>query len=176
CDVMAARRRGGQRAAAGRAIEPAHARVDTRQAETVLETIDVLVAEDNEVSALACQHILTGLGLKFRIARDGEEAVRFWRAYKPELVIMDIMMPKMSGYEATAMIRAEEARGESRRTPIIAITASTLEHDRNTCLDRDMDDYLPKPFSPELLAAKIDVWRSVVAGEARITDDFIRSA
>ncbi len=136
----------------------------------------MLVAEDNEVNALVCRQILGSLGLSFRIARDGVEAVRLWQKHKPEIVIMDIMMPQIDGYEATAAIRAEEARDGLRRTPIIAITARTQDHDRNACLDADMDDYLPKPFTPELLAAKIDVWRSLVAGEAKITDDFIRSA
>lgn len=172
CDVMAARRRNGSRGEARLSIDESPSGEEARQP----ETIDVLVAEDNEVSALACEQILNGLRLNFRIARDGEEAVRFWHAFKPEVVIMDIMMPRMNGYEATAAIRAAEAESGRSRTPIIAITASTLEHDRNMCLDADMDDYLPKPFSPELLAAKIDIWRSLVAGEAKITDDFIRSA
>lgn len=171
CDVLAAQRRLGKpglRAPAEAAPEIEDIREPQR--------IDVLVAEDNEVSALACEQILTGLGLRFRIARDGEEAVRFWQRYTPEIVIMDIMMPRMNGYEATAAIRAAEMKDGLRRTPIIAITASTLEHDRHACLDADMDDYLPKPFSPDLLAAKIDIWSSLVAGEAKITDDFIRSA
>ncbi len=171
CDVMAARRRSGRRD---------FVRLPTAQDAGVGngpgETVHVLVAEDNEVSALACEHILNGLGLKFRIARDGVEAVRLWHACKPEIVMMDILMPRMNGYEATAAIRAEEAKAGRSRTPIIAITASTLEHDRHACLDADMDDYLPKPFSAELLAAKIDVWRTLVAGEAKITEEFIRSA
>lgn len=172
CDVIAARRRGGVRVAAGPPADE-----EARQGEPHQpESIDVLVAEDNEVSALACEQILKALGLNFRIARDGEEAVHFWQIYSPEIVIMDILMPRMNGYEATAEIRAAEAASARGRTPIIAITASTLEHDRNACLDADMDDYLPKPFTPELLAGKIDIWRSLVAGEAKITDDFIRSA
>lgn len=172
CDVMAARRReahGPAPTTAGMTNEPAPSARAT-------ETIHVLVAEDNEVSALACEQILSMQGLNFRIARDGEEAVQLFRMCKPEIVIMDVLMPRMNGYEATAAIRAMEARENLSRTPIIAITARTLEHDRNVCLDADMDDYLPKPFSPELLTAKIDVWRSLVAGEAKITDDFIRSA
>ncbi|MCD2180380.1 PAS-domain containing protein [Rhizobium sp. C1] len=171
CDVIAARRRGAQ----------ADARVSVEAELEAVEIsddqpVDVLVAEDNEVNALVCRQILGSLGLSFRIARDGVEAVRLWQKHKPEIVIMDIMMPQIDGYEATAAIRAEEARDGLRRTPIIAITARTQDHDRNACLDADMDDYLPKPFTPELLAAKIDVWRSLVAGEAKITDDFIRSA
>jgi signal transduction histidine kinase/CheY-like chemotaxis protein len=172
CDVLAARRRinspqqshdrSGQRPVAPHAASP--------------DRIDVLVAEDSEVSALACEQILSSLGLSYRIARDGEQAVRDWQVFKPGIVIMDILMPRMNGYEATAAIRAAEERAEMRRTPIIGITARTLEHDRNACLDAGMDDYLPKPFSPELLAAKIDIWRSVVEGEAKITDGFIRSA
>lgn len=172
CDVLAARRRGSVRAS----TLPALDETTSIHEGSGPETIDVLVAEDNEVSALACEQILKGLGLKFRIARDGEEAVRFWKDYRPEIVVMDIMMPRMNGYEATAAIRAGEVDEGRSRTPIIAITARTMDHDRNACLDADMDDYLPKPFSPELLAAKIDVWRSLVAGEAKITDDFIRSA
>ena len=172
CDVMAARRRSANRLDAKLPVQAGPMHIQRLEP----ETIEVLVAEDNEVSALACEQILTGLRLNFKIARDGEEAVRFWKTFKPEIVIMDIMMPCMNGYEATAAIRTEEASTGRSRTPIIAITASTLEHDRNACLDADMDDYLPKPFTPELLAAKIDVWRSLVAGEAKITDDFIRSA
>ncbi len=176
CDVMAARRRRGKPAATNMAAVQAQAEAATGEAADKIEKIDVLVAEDNEVSALACEQILKSLGLNFRIARDGEQAVHFWNLYKPEIVIMDVLMPRMNGYEATAAIRAAEAENALSRTPIIAITARTLDHDRNACLDADMDDYLPKPFTPELLAAKIDIWRSLVAGEAKITDDFIRSA
>ncbi len=176
CDVMAARRRRGKPAATNMAAIQAQEEAATGDAADKIEKIDVLVAEDNEVSALACEQILKSLGLNFRIARDGEQAVHFWNLYKPEIVIMDVLMPRMNGYEATAAIRAAEAENALSRTPIIAITARTLDHDRNACLDADMDDYLPKPFTPELLAAKIDIWRSLVAGEAKITDDFIRSA
>jgi signal transduction histidine kinase/DNA-binding response OmpR family regulator len=170
CDVMAARRKSSN---------PLNGEPAQRQALRVPaapDRIDVLVAEDSEVSALACEQILSSLGLSYRIARDGEEAVRDWQLFKPDIVIMDILMPRMNGYEATAAIRAAEERAEMHRTPIIGITARTLEHDRNACLDAGMDDYLPKPFTPELLAAKIDIWRSVVEGEAKITDGFIRSA
>ncbi|MCA1304452.1 response regulator [Nitratireductor aquimarinus] len=121
--------------------------------------LDVLVAEDNEVNQLVFSQVLDGLGLKYRIAGNGKTAAEMHRALKPSIILMDVSMPEMNGYEATAAIRELEAiTGD--RTPIIGITAHALKGDREKCLDAGMDDYLPKPISPQKLADKITHWRS----------------
>jgi CheY-like chemotaxis protein len=71
---------------------------------------------------------------------------------------MDVSMPEMNGLEATAEIRAIEAREGREPTPIIAVTAHTLKGDEDRCLAAGMDDYMSKPISPEKLAAMIDRW------------------
>ncbi|WP_395449535.1 response regulator [Aminobacter sp. UC22_36] len=121
--------------------------------------LDVLVAEDNEVNQLVFGQILAGLGLSHRIAGNGRTAVEMYRTFKPKLILMDVSMPEMNGYEATRAIRTEEAANGSR-TPIIGVTAHALKGDREKCIDAGMDDYLPKPVSPDKLGAKIGTWLS----------------
>ncbi|WP_437344251.1 response regulator [Mesorhizobium marinum] len=119
--------------------------------------LDVLVAEDNEVNQLVFSQILSGLGLSYRIAGNGRTAVEMFRALKPRLVLMDVSMPEMNGFEATEAIRAAEA-ATGVRTPIIGVTAHALKGDSARCLEAGMDDYLPKPVSPDRLGAKIGTW------------------
>lgn len=120
-------------------------------------SIDILIAEDNEVNQMVFSQILTGLDLSYRIASNGRTALDMHRALNPRLILMDVSMPDMNGYEATRAIRAAEASG-GRRTPIIGVTAHALKGDREKCLDSGMDDYLPKPVSPDRLASKIGNW------------------
>jgi signal transduction histidine kinase/DNA-binding response OmpR family regulator len=120
-------------------------------------TVDVLVAEDNEVNQLVFSQILDGLGLSYRIASNGRTAVGLHRVLKPRLILMDVSMPEMNGLEATAAIREAEAAAGTR-TPIIGITAHALTGDREMCMDAGMDDYLAKPIAPNRLAAKINSW------------------
>lgn len=122
-------------------------------------SIDILIAEDNEVNQLVFGQILNGLGLSYRIAGNGRTAVEMHRALKPKLILMDVSMPEMNGYEATRAIRTFEA-GSGEHIPIIGVTAHALKGDRNKCLDSGMDDYLPKPISPDRLGTKIGSWLS----------------
>jgi signal transduction histidine kinase/DNA-binding response OmpR family regulator len=119
--------------------------------------LDVLVAEDNEVNQLVFSQILDGLGLSYRIAANGRIATELYRTHRPRLVLMDVSMPDMNGFEATRAIRLDES-GTGRRTPIVGVTAHALKGDREKCLEAGMDDYLSKPISPNMLAAKIDAW------------------
>jgi CheY-like chemotaxis protein len=80
-----------------------------------------------------------------------------FHALKPKLVLMDVSMPEMNGYQAAAAIRASETPG-APRTPIIGVTAHALKGDRERCIESGMDDYIPKPVSPEKLGAKIATW------------------
>ena len=118
----------------------------------------VLVAEDNPINQIVFQQTLDGLGLTHNLAVNGLEAVRMWGELRPTLVLMDVSMPEMNGLEATAEIRAVEARDGLVPTPIIAVTAHSLKGDEDRCLAAGMDDYLSKPISPEKLGAMIDRW------------------
>ena len=146
--------------------EPLPAPVIQRPALAVAEeavrpgaTLDILVAEDNEVNQLVFAQILSGLGLSYRIAGNGRTAVEMHRALKPKLILMDVSMPELNGYEATQAIRAAEA-GSGAHTPIIGVTAHALKGDSKKCIEAGMDDYLPKPVSPDRLSAKIGAWLS----------------
>nr|WP_157188203.1 response regulator [Nitratireductor pacificus] len=123
------------------------------------EGLDVLVAEDNEVNQLVFSQVLDGLGLRYRIAGNGKTAVEMHRAFRPKIMLMDVSMPEMNGYEATGAIRQTEA-ATGDHTPIIGITAHALKGDREKCLDAGMDDYLSKPISPQKLADMIERWMS----------------
>jgi signal transduction histidine kinase/DNA-binding response OmpR family regulator len=123
------------------------------------QSIDILVAEDNEVNQLVFGQILNGIGLSYRIAGNGRTAVEMHRALKPKLMLMDVSMPEMNGYEATRAIRAAEAE-TGAHTPIIGVTAHALKGDREKCIDAGMDDYLSKPISPDRLSSKIGTWLS----------------
>ena len=121
--------------------------------------LDILVAEDNEVNQLVFAQILNGLGLSYKIAGNGRTAVEMWRSLQPRLVLMDVSMPEMNGYEAAAAIRQAEA-ATGAHIPIIGVTAHALKGDREKCIEAGMDDYLPKPVSPDRLGAKIGAWLS----------------
>jgi CheY-like chemotaxis protein len=109
------------------------------------------------VNQLVFGQILSGLGLSYRIAGNGRTAVEMVRTFNPRLILMDVSMPEMNGYEATRAIRAAEA-ATGERVPIIGVTAHALKGDREKCLDSGMDDYLSKPISPDRLGAKIGNW------------------
>ena len=122
-------------------------------------TLDVLVAEDNEVNQLVFSQILDGLGLSYRIASNGRTAVELHRTLRPSIVLMDVSMPEMNGLEATRTIREAE-RDTGTHTPIIGITAHALKGDKEKCLAAGMDDYLSKPVSPNKLQLKLETWMS----------------
>ncbi|WP_127522278.1 response regulator [Mesorhizobium sp. Z1-4] len=128
-------------------------------------SLDILVAEDNEVNQLVFDQILRPLDYQFRIVDDGNRAVETWKRRRPRLVLMDVSMPGMNGLEATQAIRATEAEQGLSRTPIIGITAHALKGDRERCIEAGMDDYLTKPVSPDRLASKLIEWIS--SGEKR---------
>ncbi|MBT0771704.1 response regulator [Kineosporia sp. J2-2] len=118
----------------------------------------VLVAEDNETNQLIARAMLTSRGLDVSIVEDGEAAVGAVLGGQPgdrfDAVFMDVHMPGTDGLEATRRIRAAEAEhGRGERIPIIAMTANAFDDDRTACLDAGMDDFLPKPWKADQLAA-----------------------
>ena len=120
--------------------------------------LDVLVAEDNEVNQIVFRQILQEMGLEFKVANNGLQAVAAYKAKQPNVILMDVSMPEMNGYEATDAIREFEKTSGLPKVPIIGVTAHALKGDMEACHAAGMDDYLSKPISPELLSEKIGSW------------------
>jgi signal transduction histidine kinase/ActR/RegA family two-component response regulator len=116
--------------------------------------LQVLLVEDNPINQLLAKAILTNLGHQVETAGDGREALDLFATRQWDMVLMDIHMPVMSGLDATRHIRQQEAPG--RHTPIIATTAGAMEADRAACMAAGMDDYLAKPYKPQLLQALLE--------------------
>lgn len=110
----------------------------------------VLLAEDSLVNQKVAVGLLSKWGHQVRVAHHGREALELWRREAFDLILMDMQMPEMNGYDATTAIRNEE-QGTNRRIPIIAMTAEAMKGDREHCLEAGMDDYVSKPFDPAAL-------------------------
>ena len=117
-----------------------------------LTGLKVLLAEDNDLNAEIAIVQLEELGMKITRAADGEEAVRFFRENLQgtfDLILMDVMMPKMNGYEATKAIRSMRNRPDAITIPIIAMTANAFAEDVQASLDAGMNGHLSKPIVME---------------------------
>ena len=135
----------------------------------------ILLAEDNPVNQkLACR-LLNKRGYEVVIANNGIEALAAMEQRGFDLVLMDIQMPEMGGFEATAQIRARE-QGSGGHISIIAFTAHALEGDRERCLEVGMDDYITKPIQPALLFAAIERQRNRASQQASTSHSPVSSA
>ena len=110
----------------------------------------ILLAEDSLVNQKVALGFLNKWGHEVLIANNGQEAIDLWRRERFDAILMDMQMPEMNGYDATAAIRNEE-RGTGRHIPIVAMTAEAMKGDREHCLAAGMDDYFSKPIDPESL-------------------------
>ena len=116
----------------------------------------VLVVEDNTVNQVVATRLLERQGCRVDVAANGRVAVEMYAAGVYDLVLMDCYMPDMDGFEATVRMRMLD-RG-STRTPIVALTASVLDSDRQRCIEAGMDEVLAKPIAPDLLAETVRRW------------------
>jgi signal transduction histidine kinase/CheY-like chemotaxis protein len=114
----------------------------------------ILLAEDNRVNQRVATRILEKAGHSVCVASNGLEALAAHARESFDAVLMDVQMPEMDGWEATAAIRTSE-RAEGKHTPIIAMTAHAMQGDRERCLAAGMDDYISKPVSSSKLIAML---------------------
>jgi CheY-like chemotaxis protein/HPt (histidine-containing phosphotransfer) domain-containing protein len=115
----------------------------------------ILLAEDGVVNQKVASELLTKRGHQVTLANNGEEAVKKFNERDFDLILMDIQMPVMDGFAATAAIRQREI-GSQRHIPIIAMTAHAMAGDRERCLSRGMDAYVSKPFRPQELFRAVE--------------------
>lgn len=112
----------------------------------------VLVVEDNLDNMTLISDVLTSLGYDPLIAKDGEEGVRVATAEKPDLILMDLSLPKMDGWTATRQLKADP---DVKHIPIIALTAHAMLGDRDRALAAGCNDYISKPISLRELSEKL---------------------
>ncbi|HIJ86610.1 MAG TPA: PAS domain S-box protein [Desulfuromonadales bacterium] len=120
--------------------------------------IRILMAEDYLTNQQVAMIILNKLGYQADAVMNGLEAVAALESRNYDLVLMDCEMPKMNGFEATALIRSSSSKVFNHAVPIIALTANAFDQDRERCLDAGMNDYLTKPVRMEKLAMVLDKW------------------
>lgn len=110
-----------------------------------LNEAKILIVEDNEINMKITCEMLNGLGYEYKYAYDGKGALKLLEEDNFDLILMDIQMPELNGYETTKIIRENEIRSH-KHIYIIAMTAYSLNGDRERCIDSGMDDYISKPF------------------------------
>jgi signal transduction histidine kinase/ActR/RegA family two-component response regulator len=131
--------------------------------------VRVLLAEDNITNQKVAMGILAKLGVRADAVANGAEAVSALTAIPYDLVLMDVQMPDMDGLEATRTIRDPGSGVIDPMVPVIAMTAYAMQGDRDKCLAAGMNDYIPKPVSPQQLAEVLEKW--LPAGGGRPVSD-----
>jgi CheY-like chemotaxis protein/HPt (histidine-containing phosphotransfer) domain-containing protein len=126
----------------------------------------VLVVDDHPVNREVLIRQLAILGIDADSAVDGEEALAMWQSGDYALVLADIHMPRIDGYELTRMIRALEADRGAPRTPLVAVTANVMKGEEQRCLTIGFDAYLGKPISIDRLQVTLERWLSIGAEPA----------
>jgi len=140
----------------GDRLAPPQNLVTAKEVETRSDSIRLLAAEDNEVNQMVLRTLLHQAGIDPVIVANGREAVEAWKTQDWDLILMDIQMPEMDGPAATRAIRAGELATGRRRTPIIALTANAMAHQRVEYDAAGMDDLVPKPIEVNRLFAALE--------------------
>jgi CheY-like chemotaxis protein len=149
----------------------------------------ILVVDDRLENRKLLEELLQTVGFQTRAVADGQEAIAAWLAWHPQLILMDMRMPVMDGYQATRRIRTlEKAQFNSRQqTAIIALTASAFEEQRGNILAAGCNDLVRKPFREEVLFDKIaehlgvqyiyeDNQRSDISSQLKGTESYVLKA
>lgn len=109
-------------------------------------SLAILLAEDNDVNQKVAVRILEKYNHNVTVVENGQQAVNESKLHRYDVILMDVQMPVMGGFEATGRIRQHEKANGLSRTPIVALTAHAMLGDREKCIAAGMDDYLPKPL------------------------------
>jgi PAS domain S-box-containing protein len=118
----------------------------------------ILLVEDNSTNQEVAKGMLHRMGWHADVAPDGKEAVRALETKDYDLVLMDVQMPVMDGYEATRRIRDPKSMALNHDVPIIATTAHAMAGDAEKCLAAGMSDYIAKPIDPKILEKRVEKW------------------
>jgi two-component system, cell cycle response regulator DivK len=113
----------------------------------------ILIIEDNKANLELAEYLLKASGYATLAARDGEEGVRAARKERPDLIICDLQMPIMDGYEVVRELKKDP---QLRSIPVLAVTALSMPGDRNNVLSAGFDGYLSKPVDPETFARTVE--------------------
>jgi signal transduction histidine kinase/CheY-like chemotaxis protein/HPt (histidine-containing phosphotransfer) domain-containing protein len=124
----------------------------------------VLLVDDHPTNRMVIARQLALAGYASEAAVDGEDGLEKWRSGRYALLLSDVHMPRLDGYELARAIRDEEARDGRARTPIVALTASALKGEAERCLAAGMDDYLAKPVGIPVLTATLRRWLPHIGG------------
>lgn len=121
------------------------------------QNISILLAEDHQPNVLVATAYLEDMGYRYDIASTGKEVLRKINDQQNpyDLILMDVQMPELDGYAATRILRQEERKTGRKRIPVIGVTAHVLPEEVRKCLEAGMDDYIAKPFDPQILQEKI---------------------
>ena len=129
----------------------------------------ILIVDDEKEIVRTVRAYLNNEGFKTYAAYDGEQALRAWEEKQPDLIVLDLMLPKLSGIDVTKEIRKKS------NTPIIMLTAKAAESDRIVGLELGADDYIVKPFSPRELVARVRAVLRRIEGVGSETEHIVKS-
>ncbi|MEE8195393.1 MAG: response regulator transcription factor [Candidatus Bipolaricaulota bacterium] len=129
----------------------------------------ILIVDDEKEIVKTVRAYLNNEGFKTYAAYDGEQALRAWEEKQPDLIVLDLMLPKLSGIDVTKEIRKKS------NVPIIMLTAKAAESDRIVGLELGADDYIVKPFSPRELVARVRAVLRRIEGGGSETEHIVKS-
>ena len=122
-----------------------------------MNDLRILVAEDNKINQKVIRMTLEREGFDIDIASNGVEVLEKYKVKEYDIIFMDVHMPEMDGFDATRMIRATEQE-TGGHTPIVAFTASVMQHEKDLCIESGMDDFIGKPIEKEELISVLSRW------------------
>lgn len=137
---------------------------DQKETKEIRKKFRVLIAEDNLINRKVAVRILENAGFQVDTVQNGKEAIEKFEEEQFDLILMDVQMPVLDGFKATAKLRNTE---KGKNVPIIAITAHALTGDREKCIEAGMNDYASKPLIAEDLVKLIDKWLNIDTGLVR---------